>query len=118
MTLRLTLTRQILLCLEVLVFTLTLCVATPAAAWSAKSAKVTTAFRQDCEDLLLREIERADTQILVAAYSLTNRDVVEALKKARERYREEMEKARNGEDYDSRFVCGFPGMKIYFGEEK
>ena len=57
----------------------------PAAAWSVQTAKVTTAFRGKCEDLVLRDIERADKQILVAAYVFTNREIVKALTEAKKR---------------------------------
>ena len=42
-------------------------------------------FNKDCEKLLLREIKKADSQVLVAIYSITRRNITTALANAAKR---------------------------------
>ncbi len=59
--------------------------ATTAAAPGSRQCVVSTAFREDCEKVLLREVAAARQTILVAVYTFTNRRVARALLEAAQR---------------------------------
>jgi len=52
---------------------------TVCSAGTAYPAKVTAAFNEDCEELIVRQCKKAKKEIYVAAYIFTNTAIVEAL---------------------------------------
>ncbi len=54
-------------------------------ATSSSSANVTTAFGSDCERLLIKEISRAKEEMFIAIYSITRRNIVNAISQAAKR---------------------------------
>jgi len=58
------------------------CILPACVAQQIASAKVRTAFNEDCETLALREIRKAKKQIRGAVYIITNRDLTGALVEA------------------------------------
>ena len=80
----------------------------PARGGTQMPAEVTVAFRDDCEELVMRGIRRARSTILVAAYSFTNADIVTALSEARENGVDvsvKIDRSRAREEYTERLVA-------------
>lgn len=79
----------------------------PALAGAAGSATVRTAFREDCQSLLIEQVGRARSNILVAAFSFTSRDIADALVEAQGRgveVRVKIDRHHAEEDYTSQLI--------------
>lgn len=82
--------------------------ALPAPPPSAPPVSVRAAFGRDCEHLVVREIEKADGEILAAVFSLTRRNIASALNRAARRG------VRVAVKYDAK-QADYEGMKQALG---
>jgi phosphatidylserine/phosphatidylglycerophosphate/cardiolipin synthase-like enzyme len=90
--------RQIQYVMAVIVFA----VASPAVDARTMSARVDTAFTEDCEEMVVTAVGRARDQILLAIYTFSNWQIAEALVAAKDRGVEVVVKADKGQmDFDA-----------------
>lgn len=90
--------RQVQYAMAVIVFA----VALPAADALPKSARVDTAFTEDCEEMVVAAVDRARDEIHLAIYTFSNWEIAEALAAAKDRGVEVVVKADKGQmDFDA-----------------
>ena len=94
----------------ILLHACTICTGAPADvdAGVLSTARVDVAFGSDCETLLIREIDAAEEELLIAIYSITRKNITAALARAAGRGVKVRLK------YDAR-SCEWPGMKTAIG---